>query len=134
MTPLYDSSGATISPSSRSLPHRWRRTRYWPVPTSTRSTSHCQNCCSRTRPATATAAMTQDRGLDRKFIGGLLSSCFLPSPLGGEGLGVRGGVCKRSPLTPGPSPPRGEGSKTPSPHASFPQGAWGVIQQPRLQL
>ena len=35
---------------------------------------------------------------------------FLPSPLGGEGLGVRGSDLGRdSPLTPGPSPPRGEG-------------------------
>src|SRR5205823_11251017 len=39
-----------------------------------------------------------------------VASILPPSPLGGEGLGVRGGDF--FPLTPNPSPPRGEGSKT----------------------
>src|SRR5690349_18986597 len=40
---------------------------------------------------------------------------LFPSPLGGEGLGVRGcGHCRdKDPLTPDPSPPRGEGRKKP---------------------
>jgi hypothetical protein len=42
---------------------------------------------------------------------------FLPSPLGGEGSGVRGRDLQRQngpPLNPDPSPPRGEGRKNTS--------------------
>src|SRR5579872_5754664 len=40
------------------------------------------------------------------------SVLFLPSPLGGEGSGVRGGSPRGClPLSPSSSPPRGEGSK-----------------------
>jgi DNA mismatch repair protein MutL len=46
---------------------------------------------------------------------------LLPSPLGGEGLGVRGEAFapfNAGPLTPNPSPPKGEGDQAPEPAAA----------------
>src|SRR5271166_4682475 len=55
---------------------------------------------------------------------------YPPSPLAGEGLGVREGFCKASPLTRSPSPARGEGSKTrPAPRAP---GGGGETNTPQV--
>ncbi len=52
----------------------------------------------------------------------------LPSPLGGEGVGMRG--CDRCTLTPSPSPPRGEGNLV-ALRAKFGRGSVAALRAQR---